>query len=119
MESYKIIRLSDYRDMIILLTMDISRDIIRSIESELREREESKTIVYFDFLMSNGLSNRFFYASLSSFKNNGILKTCQVIPKKYVKISDKFFINHPYYIAASVLSGRQKARFANDFTLEP
>lgn len=111
MKNYKIIKLSDHRDMIILLTMDVSRDILLSIESDLRGRAESKTIVYFDFLMSNGMSNRFFYASLSSLKNHGALKTCHVIPRKYVELSDRFFESHISYVEASVLSSRQKTLF--------
>jgi len=55
MDAYKIIKLSDHRDMIILLTMDLSRDVLSSIEFDLREREEKKTIVFFDFLLSNGM----------------------------------------------------------------
>lgn len=111
MDAYKIIKLSDHRDMIILLTMDLSRDVLSSIEFDLREREEKKTIVFFDFLLSNGMSNRFFYTSLVGFRNHGTLKTCQTMPRKYVDLSDSFFIKHPYYIDASVLSSKQKARF--------
>lgn len=111
MENYKIIRLSDHRDMIIMLTMDVSRDMLSAIQSELRGRIESKTIVYFDFLMSNGMSNRFFYASLSSLRNHGALKTCQDIPRKYVEMSDDFFEHNLSYIDASVLSSRQKALY--------
>ena len=111
MNSYKIIKLSNHRDMIILLTMEMSRDILLSIESDLKGRVESKTIVYFDFLMSNGMSNRFFYASLSSLKHLGALKTCHVIPRKYVELSDRFFVSHISYVEASVLSNRQKALF--------
>lgn len=111
MENYKIIRLSNHRDMIIMLTMDVSRDILSAIQFDLRGRIESKTIVYFDFLMSNGMSNRFFYASLSSLRNHGALKTCHDIPRKYVEMSDSFFEGHLAYIDASVLSNRQKDLF--------
>ncbi len=111
MKKYQIIRLSNHRDMIILLTMDMSREMMISIENDLRGRMASKTIVYFDFLMSNGMSNRFYYSSLTSLRNNGALKICHVMPKKYVEASDRFFVRHYSYVEASVLSRRQKALF--------
>ena len=111
MKKYQIIRLSDHRDMIILLTMDMSREMMAAIENDLRGRMAAKTIVYFDFLMSNGMSNRFYYSSLTSLRNNGTLKICHDMPKKYVEASDKFFVRHYSYIEASVLSRRQKALF--------
>lgn len=111
MKKYKIIRLSDHRDMIILLTMDMSREMMVAIESDLRGRTAAKTIVYFDFLMSNGMSNRFYYSSLTSLRNNGALKICHDMPKKYVEASDSFFVHHYSYVEASVLSRRQKAMF--------
>lgn len=111
MKKYRIIRLSDHRDMIILLTMDISREMMVAIENDLRGRIASKTIVFFDFLMSNGMSNRFYYSSLTGLRNNGALKLCHVMPKKYVEVSDKFFVHHYSYVEASVLSRRQKALF--------
>lgn len=111
MKDYAIIKLSDHRDMIILLTMDLSRSILKAIESEFEGRAEKKTIVYFDFLMSNGMSNRFFYSSLSSLKSHGTLKTCHMIPKKYVTLSDGFFEKNLSLIDASVLSNKQKARY--------
>lgn len=111
MKEYQIIKLSDYREMIILLTMDMSREMIVAIENDLRERMAAKTIVYFDFLMSNGMSNRFYYTSLTSLRNNGALKICRDMPKKYIEASDHFFVEHYSYVEASVLSRRQKALF--------
>ena len=111
MKKYQIIRLSNHRDMIILLTMDMSRDMLAAIENDLRGRMAAKTIVYFDFLMSNGMSNRFYYTSLTSLRNNGSLKICNVMPKKYIEASDRFFVQHYSYVEASVLSRRQKAMF--------
>lgn len=111
MKKYQIIRLSDHRDLIILLTMDMTRSMMAAIEHELRGRMAAKTIVYFDFLMSNGMSNRFYYSSLTSLKNNGALKICHDMPKKYIEASDSFFIQHYSYVEASVLSRRQKAMF--------
>ena len=111
MKEYQIIRLSDHRDLIILLTMDMTRSMMAAIERELRGRMAAKTIVYFDFLMSNGMSNRFYYSSLTSLKNNGALKICHDMPKKYIEASDSFFIRHYSYVEASVLSRRQKAMF--------
>ena len=111
MKQYQIIRLSDHRDMIILLTMDMSREMMTAIEHDLRGRMASKAIVYFDFLMSNGMSNRFYYSSLTSLKNHHALKICHDIPRKYIEESDRFFRHHLSYIEASVLSRRQKALF--------
>ncbi len=111
MKEYQIIRLSDHRDLIILLTMDMTRSMMAAIEHELRGRMAAKTIVYFDFLMSNGMSNRFYYSSLTSLRNNGALKICHDMPKKYIEASDSFFIHHYSYVEASVLSRRQKAMF--------
>ena len=111
MKEYQIIRLSDHRDLIVLLTMDMTRNMLAAIENDLRGRMASKTIVYFDFLMSNGMSNRFYYSSLTSLRNNGALKICHDMPKKYVEASDKFFVRHYSYVEASVLSRRQKAMF--------
>lgn len=111
MKEYQIIRLSDHRDLIVLLTMDMTRNMLAAIENDLRGRMASKTIVYFDFLMSNGMSNRFYYSSLTSLRNNGTLKICHDMPKKYVEASDRFFISHYSYVEASVLSRRQKAMF--------
>lgn len=115
MKEYQIIKLSDYRDMIVLLTMNMSRSMLAEIENDLRERKAAKTIVYFDFLMSNGMSNRFYYSSLTSLRNNGTLKICHTMPKKYVETSDKFFVKHYSYVEASVLSRRQKAMFKEDY----
>lgn len=111
MKDYQIIRLSDHRDLIVLLTMNMTRNMLAAIENDLRGRMVSKTIVYFDFLMSNGMSNRFYYSSLTSLRNNGALKICHDMPKKYVKASDKFFVRHYSYVEASVLSRRQKVMF--------
>ncbi len=111
MNEFKIIKLSNHRDMVIFLTMDVSRDTLMNIESELYGREENKTIVYFDFLMSNGMSNRFFYTSLSRLKNHGSLKTCTYIPRKYVELSDSFFEDNFMYLESSVLSNKQKRMY--------
>lgn len=111
MKEYQIIKLSDHRDLIILLTMDMTRSMLAAIESDLRGQMAAKTIVYFDFLMSNGMSNRFYYSSLTGLRNNGALKICNDMPKKYIAASDSFFIHHYTYVEASVLSRRQKAMF--------
>ena len=111
MNEFKIIKLSKHREMIILLTLDVSREILFAIESELHGQEENKTIVYFDFLMSNGMSNRFFYTSLSRLRNHGSLKTCTAIPRKYVELSDRFFEDNISYIESSVLSNRHKRMY--------
>lgn len=108
-KNYKIIKLAPTRQLVIVLSYELSMDEYVEIQHKLGQVE--KTTLYFDFLISNGMSNRFYSVAASSLTRNKRFKMCSHFPAKYKKISNDFFRKHYRFIEYSVLSSRQKEYF--------
>lgn len=108
---YKVIELSDKRRLVIVLSYDLTRVQISELAHEIGRL--SGVTVYFDFLVSNGLSNRFYSIAASSLNSMVRLRfrQCVSFPLKYEEVSNEFFRKHYRYIEYSVLTSKQRELF--------
>ena len=92
------------------MSYDLTEVMVSEIIDSIKDLP-GNVLIYFDFLVSNGLSNRFYSASASVMKRGGKLKRCQNIPRKYEHLSDDFFRGNYEYVKKSVLSSSQRELF--------
>lgn len=108
-KKYKVIKLAPTRQLVIVLSYELTKD--EFVEIQRKWGNAVRTTIYFDFLVGNGLSNRFYSVAASSLKKSKHFEMCSHLPEKYLKISNDFFRRHYKYIEYSVLSTKQKELF--------
>ena len=108
-KKFKIINISSNRVLIISATWE--RPDVFWNELQLELQKTSVEEVYFDFLLKNGLHDRFYKAVVNqgvlladSFKSTSLNEEC-------VKMCNQFFALHWKLVEDSVLSNFQKFRF--------
>ena len=107
-KKFKIINISSNRVLIISATWERPDVFWNELQLEL---QKTSVEVYFDFLLKNGLHDRFYKAVVNqgvlladSFKSTSLNEEC-------VKMCNQFFALHWKLVEDSVLSNFQKFRF--------
>lgn len=109
--SYTFLKLSQKEILIIFQTWERPDVYLKDLVSDLK-MNISDADLYFDFLINNGLNDRFYFANFE----NGVLnvKTFRKIQisNEYLKIADNYFARHWEIVEnKSVLTNFQKAFF--------
>ena len=68
-------------------------------------------VVFFDFLCSNGFSNRFFMLNIGNQIDHKLRFVAVKNSSKIACISQSFFAEHPIYIERSILTNKQKEEY--------
>ena len=110
-KDYQIISLGEQSLLVVILSLEMMDNYWTTLQSELAQYNIANAEVYFDFLYSNGLKNRFFKTRLMgvSLLNNSLRK-CKAT-QECIIASEKFFALHKDVIEHSVLSSVQKMFF--------
>lgn len=97
--------------LVTILTNEMSSVYWESLTDSISEMNVRNCQVVFDFLMRNGLDDRFYetYTNESS-KICVSLKRIEATPF-LVETADSFFVTHKKYIEKSALTKRQKSAF--------
>lgn len=115
--SYTFLMLSQKEILIIFQTWERPDVYLKDLVSDLR-KSVSDAELYFDFLINNGLNDRFYFAN---FENGALnVKTFRKIniSNEYLKIADNYFARHWEIVEnKSVLTNFQKVFFKKKLAL--
>lgn len=109
--SYTFLILSQKEILIIFQTWERPDIYLKDLVSDLK-KSISDADLYFDFLINNGLKDRFYFANLENGELN--VKTFRKIqiPHEYLKIANDYFAEHWEVVEEkSVLTNIQKVFF--------
>lgn len=111
MKNYELIRIDDHNYLAIILSVESIGSYINSLQRDISNLNSSVKGVYLDFLLRNGLNNRFYKIVIKnhSFDDSSISRC--IATKKLCDASNQFFVNNSKYIQRSVMSSSQKARY--------
>lgn len=97
--------------LVTVLTDEMSSVYWESISRTISSMNVRNCHIMFDFLVRNGLNDRFYETYTDDSSNMFIsLKKAEASPF-LLKVADNFFMNHRSYIEISALTKRQKRMF--------
>ena len=108
MKYYNIEVLKDHIIFVTVLSTEMTSVYWPILTRDLARLGIKNCDVYFDFMVRNGLNDRFYSTHLDEDVTvMGSLKKCKIsVAMKYQ--ADSFFINHKRYISRSVLTEAQR-----------
>lgn len=111
MKNYELIRIDDHNYLAIILSVESIGSYINSLQHDISKLNSSVNGVYLDFLLRNGLNNRFYKIVIKnhSFDDSSISRC--LATKELCDASNHFFVKNSKYIQRSVMSSSQKARY--------
>lgn len=111
MKNYELIRIDDHNYLAIILSVESIGSYISSLQRDISKLNSSVKGVYLDFLLRNGLNNRFYKIVIKnhSFDDSSISRC--IATKELCDASNQFFVNNSKYIQRSVMSSSQKASY--------
>lgn len=109
---FNIQNIEDDSLMVTILTTSMTSDYWDSLETLLSEMHAGNKTVYFDFMVRNGLTDRFYKSQTDeASKLTGDLRKCSTT-KNILLSANAFFSEHEIFIERSVLTRSQKINFA-------
>lgn len=111
MKNYELIRIDEHNFLAIILSIDTIGSYIQSLHRDISRLDSKVNGVYLDFLLRNGLNNRFYKINVKnhSFDDSSISRC--IATKEINDASNLFFVHNSKYIQRSVMSTSQKARY--------
>lgn len=111
MKNYELIRIDDHNFLAIILSVDSIGTYIQSLHNDISKLDSNVNGVYLDFLLRNGLNNRFYKIVVKnhSFDDSSISRC--LATKELNDASNQFFVQNSKYIQRSVMSSSQKANY--------
>ena len=111
MKNYELIKLDAHNYLAIILSVESIGAYINSLQPDISKLDSSVHGVYLDFLLRNGLNNRFYKITIKnhSFDDSSISRC--IATKEICDASNQFFVHNSKYIQRSVMSSSQKARY--------
>lgn len=111
MKNYELIKIDDHNYLVIILSVDSIGTYIQSLHHDISRLDSSVKRVYIDFLLRNGLNNRFYKIVIKnhSFEDSSISRC--LATKELNDASNQFFVHNSKYIQRSVMSSSQKASY--------
>lgn len=111
MKNYELIKIDDHTFLAIILSIDSIGTYLQSLHRDISRLDSKVNGVYMDFLLRNGLTNRFYKINVKnhSFDDSSISRCFAT--KELNDASNHFFVNNSKYIQRSVMSSSQKARY--------
>lgn len=112
-KEYIIYQLNSRIVLVVLLSYDISADSWNKLRDEIASRNETAedADVYIDYLLRNGLKDRYYKTRLIG--KNLLFNTARHCdaPKECKEISDKLFYLHEDLLDRGILTPRQKSSY--------
>lgn len=101
--------MDDHNYLAIILSIESIGTYINSLQYDISKLNSNVKSVYMDFLLRNGLNNRFYKIIIKdhTFNDNSISR-CEAT-KVLIDTSNYFFAHNSKYIQKSVMSSSQKA----------
>jgi len=112
-KEYIIYQLNSQILLIVLLSYDISADSWNKLRDEISSRNETaeNAEVYIDFLLRNGLKDRYYKTRLNGrMLLFNTARHCDA-PKECKEVSDKLFFLHEELLDRGILTPRQKSTY--------
>lgn len=104
--------------MVTILSMAMTSDYWDSLENQLRVMHAHNKTIYFDFIVRNGLMDRFYKSQTDeSSKLIGDLRKCET-STNVLHSANSFFAEHEIYIERSVLTRSQKISFSRNIKMK-
>lgn len=111
MAKYKILKINDNNVLVIVLSLEMLQEYWETLLMDMRKKNISSSMVYFDLLYRNGKSKRFLQASFDGEKLMSNIVVKAKIPIICEKSADMFlYKNHTLY-KGSVLSSAKLLMF--------
>ena len=117
-KEYIIFQLNSQILLIVLLSYDISADSWNKLRDEISSRNETaeNAEVYIDYLLRNGLKDRYYKTRLSGrMLLFNTARHCDA-PKECKEVSDKLFFLHEELLDRGILTPRQKSTYLKQIT---
>lgn len=117
-KEYIIYQLNSQILLIVLLSYDISADSWNKLRDEISSRNETaeNAEVYIDYLLRNGLKDRYYKTRLSGrMLLFNTARHCDA-PKECKEVSDKLFFLHEELLDRGILTPRQKSTYLKQIT---
>lgn len=111
MKNYELIKIDAHNYLAIILSIESIGAYIKSLQQDISKLDSCVKGVYLDFLLRNGLNNRFYKIIIKnhSFDDNSISRC--IATKELCDASNQFFVHNSKYIERSVMSSSQKAKY--------
>lgn len=112
-KEYIIYQLNSQILLVVLLSYDISADSWNKLRDEIASKNETaeNADVYIDYLLRNGLKDRFYKTRLNDrMLQFNTARHCDA-PKECKEVSDKLFFLHEELLDKGILTPRQKSTY--------
>lgn len=117
-KEYIIYQLNSQILLVVLLSYDISADSWNKLRDEIASRNETdkNAEVYIDYLLRNGLKDRYYKTRLDDrILLFNTARHCDA-PKECKEVSDKLFFLHEELLDKGILTPRQKSTYLKQIT---
>ena len=117
-KEYIIYQLNSQILLVVLLSYDISADSWNKLRDEIASRNETaeNAEVYIDYLLRNGLKDRYYKTRLNGrMLLFNTARHCDA-PKECKDVSDKLFFLHEELLDRGILTPRQKSTYLKQIT---
>ncbi len=117
-KEYIIYQLNSQRILVVLLSYDVSADSWNKLRDEISSRNETadNAEVYIDYLLRNGLKDRYYKTHLNGrMLLFNTARHCDA-PKECKEVSDKLFFLHEELLDRGILTPKQKSTYLKQIT---
>lgn len=117
-KEYIIYQLNSQILLVVLLSYDISADSWNKLRDEIASKNETaeNADVYIDYLLRNGLKDRFYKTRLNDrMLQFNTARHCDA-PKECKEVSDKLFFLHEELLDRGILTPKQKSTYLKQIT---
>ena len=111
MKNYELRRIDRHNYLVIVLSVDSVGVYLQSLRDDIRRLDSDVSGLYIDFLLRNGLSNRFFKISIKNHTLDDSTVTRCIVSKEVREVSDRFFSRNSQYLRKSIMPSYQKAKY--------
>lgn len=111
MKNYEILNIDSHNYLVIILSVDTTGSYLQTLRDDISRMNGDVRGLYVDFLLRNGLTNRFFKINVRNhtFDDSSIIR-CNA-SRQVNDLSDHFFSQHSQYIRKSIMPSSQKAKY--------
>lgn len=111
MKHYELVKVNEQSYLAIILSVETMGAYLRSLHRDISRLDANVREVYLDFLLRNGMNNRFYKIIIRNHSfNDDSISSC-IPSEQYYRLSDTFFVHNSEYIHRSVMPSSQKAKY--------
>ncbi len=111
MRNYEILNIDRHNYLVIVLSVENLGDYLQSLREDVSKLKGDVRGLYLDFLLRNGISNRFFKVRVRNHTFDDVSITHCLVSRQIRDISDTYFSRHSQYLSKSVMPSYQKAEY--------